>query len=153
MNNFLFPVTSVPGTTFTEALALNEASAMYSLVGVPPAGARRFLIREIDVVCKDNFGPEFNFFSTATGWTTDPATDTFLSRWGFVATDGEQLDGTGLWRYSIPDLAIPYHDDDANGVTPPTLHVVLQNLSATAKAADAAGAMRATFWLEAMQAW
>jgi hypothetical protein len=148
---------------FTEALAQNVGSAMYNIPMQVGAGApgRRTLIRAIECITDENFGPEFNFFSRATGKTADPDTDSFISRFAFVSAMGEQINAAGLWRYYIDGLAIPYHDLDsenypAGQVTPTIvqqkLHVVLQNVSATAKLATAAAAGRihTTFWLEPM---
>ncbi len=152
---------------WTEALAQNAASAMYNVpMSVNLGGmGRRSLIRAIECITDENFGPEFNFFASKNGFTTNPDTDKFISRFGFVSSMGEQLGGSGLWRYYIDGLAIPYFDSDTESAptgqivptyTPQTLHVVLQNISATAKAANAGGAagrVHATFWLEFMQGW
>jgi len=159
---FLAPVQSVETVNFLEALAGAAvtgtppfvASAMNNLNGVPAIGSRRFLIRAIQVLAVQNFGPEFNFFGSAAGKTTDPATDTFISRFGFTSAMGEQIGGAGLFRYYIDGLAIPYLDlDTINTVNPPTLHVVLQNIDTVAKSANAPGQLTATFWLEVMQSY
>src|SRR5437870_5672643 len=105
--SFVYPVTSIEGTHFTEALAGASgagvapfvASALYNIPGVPPIGARSYLIRAIKAIAKQNFGPEFNFFSSATAFTTDPATDNFISRFGFTSAMGTQIGGSGLFRY------------------------------------------------------
>ena len=147
-NDFLFAVDSVPTVNFTEALAQNAASAMNILYGVPPQFARRYTIRAIEVTAVDNFGPELNFFASAAGFTTDPNTDNLISRWGFISSMGEQIGGSGLWRYYVDGLAIPYHDKDtANSVNPPTLHVILQNISANVKNASPAGAIKVRVWM------
>lgn len=150
--NFVFPVASRPTVNFLEALTTNQASAMNNLPGVPPVGSRRYYIRAIEAVCKQQIGPQFNFFATAAGNTTDPSTNTFLSRWGFLDSFGAQIGGTGLYNYYVDGLAIPYRDDDTiNTVNPPKLHVILQNTSATSKSANATGALSVTFWLEPMK--
>ena len=75
-NDFLYPVVSDPAVNFLDALAQNAATAMNKLYGVPPIFSRQFLIRAVSVLAKENYGPELNFFSTAAGNTTDPATNT-----------------------------------------------------------------------------
>ncbi len=67
---------------------------------------------------------------------------------------GEQLGGGGLWRYYTDELAIPYVDLDTVGLTgQPTLHVILQNISATPKSAGVPGQTRVTVTLEEMQSF
>lgn len=152
-SQFLFPVVSVETVNFTESLAQFAASAMNSIPGVPPVNSRRYLIRAISVVTKENYGPQFNFFSSAAGNTTDPGTNTFVSRFEFNDSNGQQVGATGLWEYYVDGLAVPYVDaDTVNTVNSPTLHVILENLSTTSKSASAAGYSVATFWLEPMSA-
>lgn len=153
MNDFVYPVTSVATVNFLEALAQNAASAMNILYGVPPIFSRRYLIRAINVLTREAYGPELNMFATAAGNTTDPATNTFISRWGFISANAERIGGTGLYNYYVDGLAIPYYDlDTVNTENPPSLHVILQNLSATAKSANDTGATKVTVWLQPMTA-
>lgn len=159
-NSYIHRVVSVPASNFTEALAQNQASAVNN-IPLPNFGSRQFIVRGVKVIAKENYGPEVNLFGKAAGATTDPATDSAIARWGFVSANGEQLGGSGLWRYYIDGLAIPYVDADwlaaagSGGLppTPPSLHVVLQNISATAKSANAAGSTKVVFYLEPMQAF
>lgn len=153
-NTFLIPVKSVMATQFTEALAGGAApgtpggaSAMYDLVGLPPA-IRRVLIRAILVETTENFGPEINIFQTNAGKTTTPLTDTFVGRFGFLKASGQQLAAAGLWRYYVDGLAIPYVDLDTTGNAnasqaaqqgAPTIHVTLDNIDTVAKLAFVAG--------------
>lgn len=155
--NFVFPVYSKPTVNFLEALAAAavsltppfEGSAINNLPGVPPVGSRRFMIRSIEYTAMERVGLEFDFFGSSAGPTADPATDSFIARYQFSSIDGVQYDGTGLWRFYIDGLAIAYFDiDTANSVTPPTLHVGVQNVDTVAKSADAAGAIACTFMLE-----
>lgn len=149
--NILFPVKSRADVDFTEALAENAASAMVTLYGVEPIFSRRYFIRAIRVTAKENFGPQLNFFASAAGDTTEPSTNTFLGRWGFAASMGTQIGATGLWQYYIDGLAIPYYDEDTILTTvPPNLHVILENISATAKSADADGAVTVEVWMQPM---
>ena len=161
-SNFLFPVVSSPTVNFLEALGAASASftppfvgtAMNNLAGVPPIGSRRFFIRVIEYLCVQQVGLEFDFWGSAAGLTNAIATDTFISRYQFASVNGQQFNNTGLFRYYIDGLAIPYYDlDTANSTTPPTLHVAAQNVDTVAKSAGAPGAVNATFWLEPMQAW
>lgn len=152
-NSMLFRVPSNEGSNFTEALAQNQASAMNNLAGLPRGGPG-YLIRAISVVTKQNFGPQFNFFSSATALTADPATDAFVSRWGFTASMAQQIAGSALWRYYIDGLAIPYVDlDTINNQNPPALHVILVNTEVTAKSAAAAGAIQCAFHIEVQQSY
>lgn len=152
MNSCFYPSYAVATVNFLEALNQNQVSAMNNLVG--PLKMYRGFIRAISVVAKQNFGPEFSFFSTAVGDTGNPATDYFVSRWGFTASMGAQLAGAGLWRYYVDGLSIPFADiDGGTSLAPASVHVVMQNTEATAKLAGSDGAMSATFWLEPQQAW
>lgn len=152
MNTTLLPVISRATTDFLTGLAQNAATPLNNIPGLPSRGAQRYTIRAISVSTKENFGPQFNFFNSASGYTTGVASDGFLGVWGFTSAMGAQLAATGLWRYYIDGLEIPYQDNDANALdVKPTVHVVLENISATAKSATANGAVEATFWLEPQQ--
>jgi hypothetical protein len=159
--SMLCPIYSVPTTQFTEALAAASAtltppyagSSVYSLLGIPPWGSRRFLIRSIMYLAVENVGLEFDFFGSASGLTDVIATDRFIARYQFTAANGVQFDGSGLFRYYVDGLSIPYFDrDSANSQTAPSLHVAIQNCDTVAKSADAAGAIACTFQLEPMMA-
>lgn len=147
-----FPVKSLAATQFTEALAPGAASALYS-IGLPQSLWRRALVQSLTIVSKDNVAWEINLFSSATGPTTDPTTDTWLGRWTFGESDGEQIGGTGLWRYVIEGLGIAYVDLDGanNAAVAQTLHVIVVNKSlVNTKAANAAGALTLTAVMELM---
>ena len=156
---FLLPVLSSPSVNFQEALNQNQATPMNNLVMPHQFRGRDFLIRAIKCTTPDNFGPEFNFFATAAGFTALVATDTAISRFGFVSAMGERLGGAGLWRYYVDGLAIPYFDaDTVNQNLAGSLHVVLQNIDATAKTVGggvvaAGGNISCTFWIEPMQSF
>ena len=156
-SNFLFPVVSLPTVNFTEALLAAATTftppfvgtALNNIPGVPPIGSRRFLIRAIEYLCVQQVGLEFDFWGSATGLTNAIATDTFISRYQFASVNGVQFNGTGLYRFYVDGLSIPYLDlDTINSVTPPSLHVAVQNVDTIAKSANAAGAIAVTFWLE-----
>lgn len=160
----IHPVVSLEGTNFTEALAGAagvgvgpfNATAMNNIPMGLPWGNRRYLIRSILVMTLQNFGPEINFFASALGNTADPATDFFLGRFGFTSSMGEQIGNpaAGCFRYYVDGLAIPYHDrDTANSTTPPSLHIVMQNIDTVAKSAAAAGNVVVRIGLEPQQAW
>jgi hypothetical protein len=145
----LYEVRSNPALHFTGALAQNAVTAVVSLPGLPRFGSLRYLLRAISVTAKEHFGPDLNFFSSASGLTTEPATDRFLSRFTFDADLGAQLGAAGLWRYYIDGLAIPYYDSDALAAgTSPLLHLTLGNVEATAKSAGAGGATGISVWVE-----
>lgn len=158
---FQFDVIANAASFFAEALNQNQATPMNNVPIGPAAGGpgRRSLIRAISCITDENFGPEFNFFNSASGFTTDPDTDGFLGRFGFTSAMGERIGGSGLYRYYIDGLAIPYYDIDTStgsiGAQPQLLHVILQNISVTAKLirGAASGRCHATFWLEPETAW
>lgn len=160
-NTFLHRAMSNEATDFTEALAGTGSTglppfAATAIRHLPIAGKgfSRYLIRAIEVTAMQNFGPQFNFFYNAVGITNDPATDSFVSRFGFFGVQGLQIAGSNLWRYYIDGLAIPYHDRDTGGsVNQPTLHVILENTDTVAKAAAGAGLVEANFWLEPQQSY
>lgn len=147
----LVPVTSRPAVDFIAALAAAAAtqtppfvgSAIYNVLGVPPAGSRRFFVRAIGFTAVESIGLEYDFYDGAAG--------NFLGKWQFAKADGAQKNGAGAYQYYVDGLAIPYVDLDTIGSqNPPTLHVAIQNVDTTAKSAAGAGAVTATFWLEPM---
>ncbi len=145
----LHEVRSNPALHFTAALAQNAVSAVTSLPGLPRGGSLRYLVRALSVVTKEHYGPDVNFFASASGFTTSPATDHFLSRFTFDADLGAQLGGSGLWRYYVDGLSVPYYDRDTWGsLSPPLLHIALGNTEATAKSAGADGSTTITAWVE-----
>jgi hypothetical protein len=158
----LYSVRSLSSTQFTEALgvAVNGAgvgpfvaSAIYNLPGLPMFN-RRFIIRAIEVLATQNFGPEVNIFGSAAGPTLNVDTDSFIARFGFTSALGEQIGGANLWRYYIDGLAIPYEDLDTKASnTPPTIHVLLQNIDTVAKSAGSPGAISVIIWVELMKAY
>ena len=161
-NTFLYPVSSSETMNFTEALAAASgtlappyvASAMNNISGVPAIGSRRFLIRALKVIAAQNFGPEINIFGKAAGPTLDPQTDSFIARYQFLAVNGDQIGGTGLYRYYVDGLAIPYHDADRDNIVGVGfLHVILQNVDVTAKLAGAAGYVKLVAYLEPEQSY
>jgi hypothetical protein len=164
--SILYPVSSRPTLDFVDALAAASAFStgpfvggpIYNIPGVPPIGSRRFLIRAIEYLCVQQVGLEFNFFGSAVGLTDVVATDTFVSRFQFGKANGVQFNKVNvanpLWRFYNDGLAVPYVDlDSVNSQTSPTLHVAVENVDTVAKSAGAAGAVAATFYLEATQGW
>lgn len=136
-------------TQFTDALINNAVSGMYNLHLNQNLNNKYSVVRSISVVALENFAPEFNFFSSASGISADPQDDCFLGRYGFTAAMGLRFAGAGVWRYNITGLAIPYFDADNRGnANPSRLHVVLANRDATAKTAGATGYITVRFWLE-----
>lgn len=151
--SFLFPVPSVGTVNFLDALAAAAVTLTPPFVGgpinningVPPIGSRRYLIRAISWTAVQNVGLEFDFFSRA-------ANGDFLSRFQFASVNGVQYNSAGVFNYYIDGLALPYFDlDTINSVSPPTLHVGVQNIDTVAKSAGAPGQINATFWLEPQQ--
>ena len=157
----LFHVYSNPTTQFTEALAAaNSAftppfigSAIYDLPALPMSGSGRYLIRAIRYLAVQNVGLEFDFFAygASAGQPSNLiATDAFIARYQFAAANGVQYNSTGLYRYYVDGLAIPYADGAAqNSATiPRQVHLGVQNIDTVAKSAGAPGAIRITIWLE-----
>lgn len=149
----LYPITSRPTVDFTAALAAASGSlappftgsAITTLVGLPPWGSRRFVIRALSYTAVQNLGLAFAFFSAAAGGAS------FLSRYQFTKADAVQQNSTGLYTAYIDGLAIPYMDADTSGTTdPPTLHLALQNVDTVAKSSGSGGAVVVTVWLEPM---
>lgn len=148
MNNNVFPVRGLGTVNFLEALAAGAASAVNAL-HAPPIGSRRFLIRAVSVVSVQNLGMIFQFYAAVAGVTANVDTNRFVSSFGFVAGQGVRYNSTGLYLYYVDGLSIPYYmDGSGNAVNPPTLNVVLQIQGATAKLANADGAIHPVFWLE-----
>lgn len=153
MSSYLFPVQSDPAVNFLEGLTQYQATPINTLYGVQPIFSRRYLIRAITITTKENYGPQLNFFSTGDGDVTDPADNTFISRWGFLNVSGQQVGATGLWQYYVDGLAIPYYDAyNINDQTGQNLYVSLENTSTTAKSAADTGATKVVVWMEAMKA-
>lgn len=154
MTNFVHPVVSVGTVNFLEGLAAaGNVTALNTLYGVPPVNSRRYFIRSVAVDAMEHIGMTFLFYASTVGPTADVDTDRFISSFGFVAGQGVQSAGAGLWRYYVDGLSIPYYmDGSGNLLNPPTLNVVLQLQGAVAKSANAAGAIKATFHLEPMSA-
>lgn len=154
MNQFLYPMSTVGTVNFLEDLAVGQNSAINVLPGLPRVNSRRYLIRAVSVVSVQNLGLQFLFFSTPDAAPTElVATDSFVSSFGLVAGMAVRYDAAGLYRYYMDGLAVPYYmDGSGNQVAAPSLNVALGIQGATAKLADAAGALRATFWVEPMSA-
>jgi len=146
------PVPSRPTVDFTGALAAAASSltppfvgtAIANLPGLPPWGPRRFLIRALAYTAVEPVGLAVDFYTRSTGG--------FLARYLFAKADVAQLNGAGLYSAYVDGLEIPYADlDTLESVTPPTLHVALQNCDTTAKSAGAPGAVTLTVFVEPMQ--
>jgi len=146
------PVPSRPATDFTVALAAAASSltppfagtAIANIPGLPPWGPRRFLIRALSYTAVQRVGLAVDFYARATGG--------FLARYLFASGDLAQLNGAGLYSAYVDGLEIPYADlDTLESVSPPTLHVAVQNADTVAKSADAARAITLTVLVEPMQ--
>ena len=92
-------------------------------------------IRSITILSIQNLAWEIQYYSADTFRDADPDVDAYLESIKFAEGDGLQDDATGLFRYSVSGLDIPYVDDDAST----TLHLSLVNRSAAAKNAGATG--------------
>lgn len=118
-------------THFTGALAQN-ASEDENIAGLNANAGR---IRSVIVLSDENLDWEIQFYSKDTFRNADADLDALLERVVFVAADGKQDGGTGLYRYAFTGLDIPYQDLDATS----ELHISLVNRSAAGKSAGASG--------------
>jgi hypothetical protein len=159
---FVHPVPSNPTLHFLEALGAAGSTFTPPFVGGPiynlpglVKGVYRYLIRSIEYLAVEQVGLEFDFWNSATGLTNLVATDSFIARFQFGSVNGQKFNNTGLFRFYIDGLAIPYFDADStlNANVVPSLHVAVQNVDTVAKSVSPAGAVAVTFWLEPMQAW
>jgi hypothetical protein len=146
-------VKSLP-TQFTEALAPGAATVIYP-IRLPQAQWRRSLLHSIAIESLDNCAWEINFFSTSTGLTADPFTDTWIGAWRFLETSARQIPGSVIWRYYIggnDESLVDLTNANAQGNVPWSIYALIVNRSAvTAKAAGAPGALCLTLTIEAMQ--
>lgn len=146
----LYPITSVAASQYTDALVTNAVEAenlvlASALQGVN--GNAQNILYGVTINSVENLAWEVQFWAKDTFQTTNPDTDFFLARWQFSASDGVRDAGTGLYRYYIDGLQIPYQDLDNTG----ELHMILVNRSAAAKTAGAGGAVRIIIWAGPMQ--
>jgi hypothetical protein len=78
-------------------------------------GNARCIIRDIILIAEENLSWELWLWSSATH-PTNRDNDPWLGRWTFAAADAvtETSDPSTSYRYFIPDLNIPYWDDDTD---------------------------------------
>lgn len=149
MTPFTYLLATDPDDQFTDALATNAVENENlvlpgSLAGVN--GAAQGYVRSITIVSDQNLSWELQWYQADTFQNADPEVDSFLSYWLFAAADGVQVAGTGLYRYYVDGLAIPYRDSDGSG----EMHLSLVNRSATSKNAGATGEIKVTLGVEPM---
>ena len=126
----------------TEAFAIPQAG----LVGMN--GQVELTAVGLAIVSKENLSWELNFWADSNFDEATPNADKYLGRYGFVAGDGVQVAGAGLWRYYIDGLELPLWDLDKDG----KLFLGLVNRSAAAKTAGVNGAVNVTIFVKEMQA-
>jgi hypothetical protein len=140
-----FLTASNPLRDFVLALgsgAADDADILFPMA-IGAGGHSRCRIRHLTVLSKDNCAWEVLFYGKQLRASGDPSTDSFRSRYRFSASDAIQRNG--LWYYYVPDIDMPYEDEDRTG----TLHMTLINRSsATNKAAGAAGALQIRVYAE-----
>lgn len=125
-------VKSDKDTHFTGALAQNaheEESLQLH------ARRNRCVILDVTVLSDQNLAWDVYFWSTDAFDNADLDLDSAIGKVSFVVADGEQIGGTGAYRYHANGLAIPYNDEDETG----ELHVSVVNRSGTSKNAGATG--------------
>lgn len=153
----LYPLVTTDGVHFTGALAQN-ASLQEDLdlpAAVGAGGSGRCRIRSAIFWSSQNLDWEFQVYSKYNATSADPNQDSFCGRWAWIAGDGSQIGGAGLWRYYIDGLDILYQDEDFEGSgLPPNppgmakIHLLLVNRNATAKFAYGFGNVRLRLNLE-----
>lgn len=147
MNRINHSIETDPAVHFTGALATNAAEQEHIALAPPLSGFRnnaRGIVQSLAIISKENLDWELILWGNSTCNTADPATDSFIGRWSFVAADAVRVAGANLYYYYIDGLAVPYRDDDQTG----ELHVSLLNRSAAAKSAGAAGALKVIVRIE-----
>lgn len=150
-------ISTNPVTEFTEALVAGggagSASAVVNL-NVPNGNKYSNVVRSIIISSVQNLQWELWWFLTATGAAATTPTDSqFAGRWLFDSQAGEQLNGAGPYEFVITGLEMFFQDLDSNNNANviPAMHLVLVNRdAATAKLADAAGAVKVSVLLESM---
>lgn len=134
-------VRSLRETHFTGALNQNEMELETLGSGeegsANQAAGSRSLINRITVISDQNLDWDVVLFrNTFTPpLPTDADLDPTIDWVSFSASDGKQVAGAGLYRYSFTSLQILYWNTDAPG----QLHVGLVNRNAAAKNAGATG--------------
>jgi hypothetical protein len=149
MTPFTYLLATDPDDQFTGALATNATENENLVLNAALAGvngAAQGLIRSITIVSDQNLAWELQWYTADTFQNADPEVDSFLSYWAFAAADGVQVAATGLYRYYVDGLAIPYKDADASG----EMHISLINRSVTSKNAGATGEIKVTLGVEPM---
>ncbi len=137
-------------TYYRGALALNAVATENVTLPVALEGTNGNglnIISGITINSKENLAWELQFWGSSAFQTTNPDTDLFLGRWAFAAGDGVQDAATGLFRYYIDGLNMPYQDENNTG----KLHMALVNRSAAAKTAGDAGGIRIIVWASPME--
>ncbi len=147
MPNFVATLKTDKDVEFTGAIAQNAVE--YEHIALPAAlsgigGRARVRLTMINIISTENLDWDLMLFSKDTVATSDPDTNSFVGRWGFVAANAVRIAGAGLYYYFISGLDVPYSDDDGTG----ELHVGLVNRSAASKTAGAGGNMTVSFTFE-----
>jgi len=125
------PVRSVATVNFTLGLATDVVEEE-NLTGLNGNAGR---IRSITIVSKENLAWEVAFYDSDAFTHANPDSDHFIDSHRFAEGDGLQEGGTGLFRYAVSGLDIPYVDTNSTN----ELHVSLINRSAAAKTAGVPG--------------
>ncbi len=136
---------------FTGAIAQNVVA--HEDIKLPESIAAglhcKAIIKTMMIVSRENRAWEVVFWRKDTHDSTDPALDSFIGLWAFIAGDGLRIAGAGLYRYYIAGLSIPYQDSDDSG----ELHISIVNRSAAAKTADAVGELEIELGMEDTVGW
>ncbi len=115
--------------TFDPALAQNTGQNVDVAIPSSIGSGARCLVNSILIVSEENLAFDILFFGKATHGTTYD-TDSYLGHWAFAAGDAITYTGdeiSAAYRYWIPDLDLPYEDQDAGASVnhTPHLHITL----------------------------
>jgi len=117
-------------TLFTTALATNAID----IENLGAAPTPNIIISRVTVLSDQNLDWDLMFFKNNTAQpNADADLDAMVDWVRFEDSDGVQVAGAGLWRYSVSGLELRYASDDGN------VYVGLINRNAVAKNAGATG--------------
>lgn len=147
--SFSYKVRSDKDTHFRDGLAQNAVEHENIVLPGCLAGIRgnaRAHLKSITILSDENLAWEIMLFSSDTNVDTDEDVDAMIGWWQFSTAGAVQVAATGLFRYYIDGLAVPYVDDDNTG----EVHVSLLNRSSASKTAGDAGSLIVELVMEPM---
>lgn len=133
----IFPLASIDGTHFTDALAqhASEVEILDLPAAVGTGGGGRCRIQNCIVWSSDNLIWEIGIYQHKDPKSPDPNVDYFVGRISLPLALGLQDDAAGLYRYYLDGLDILYEDAMQLG----RIYLTVVNRSAGAKTAYGVG--------------